>query len=320
VETRFDSVLFVAFGGPTPGCCRRLVPCPGSEALCFVQSIVGSRAVTETRVAEVAAHYQQLGGFSPFNALTIQQATAVEQLLHERGVHLPVYVGMRHWPPYVKDVLRHMANQGLHNILAVIMAPHQCFASWDWYQQTVADGIGALGNRTLHVTYLDPWYTQAGYVVAIVDQLRRAYQILGPDRAARAALMYTAHSIPAAMADKAPYVAQFAATATAATQLLGHHGHTLAYQSQVTGTPGAWLQPDINDAIRHAHAAGYRDVIVAPIGFLCDHVEILYDLDIAAKKTATACDMTFVRAKTVGNHPAFLAMLRDLLVARLLKG
>jgi ferrochelatase len=271
-------------------------------------------------VAEVVAHYQQLGGFSPFNELTIQQAAAVERLLHERGVHLPVYVGMRHWPPYIKDVLRHMADQGLHNILAVIMAPHQCFASWDWYQQTVAAGIDALGDCPPHVTYLDPWYTQAGYVAAIVDQLHQAYQTLGPDRAAQAALMYTAHSIPIAMADQAPYVAQFAATAAAATQLLGHHGHTLAYQSQITGAPRPWLQPDINDAIRHAHAAGYRDVVVSPIGFLCDHVEVLYDLDIAAKKTATACDMTFVRAKTVGNHPAFLAMLTDLLVVRLLKG
>jgi protoporphyrin/coproporphyrin ferrochelatase len=320
VATPFDSVLFVAFGGPTPGCCRRLEPCPGSEALCFVQGIVGDRAEARARTVEVATHYQRLGGFSPFNELTLQQATTVERLLHERGVHVPVHVGMRHWPPLLKDVLHHMADQGLRHILAVIMAPHQCFASWDWYQQTVAEGIAALGERAPQITYLDPWYTQAGHIEAIVDQLRQVYQSLGLERAQQAALIYTAHSIPTAMAAKAPYVEQFAATAAAATRLLGHQGYSLAYQSQVTGTPRPWLQPDINDAIRHARDDGYRDVIVSPIGFLCDHVEVLYDLDVAAQKTASACDVTFVRAKTVGNHPAFLTMLSDLLAARLLEG
>ena len=130
VETRFDSVLFVAFGGPTPGCCGRVEPCPG-EATCFVQGIVGTRPAAQARVAEVAAHYQQFGGFSPFNALTLQQARRVESQLNDQGIGVPVYVGMRHWPPYVHDVLRNMADQGLHNSLAVIMAPHQCFASLD---------------------------------------------------------------------------------------------------------------------------------------------------------------------------------------------
>jgi ferrochelatase len=310
----------VAFGGPTPGCCERFDPCPGSEALCFVKGIVGDRTGTEARVAEVASHYEQLGGFSPFNELTLQQAHSIERLLKEKGIHLPVHVGMRHWPPYLKDVLRDMADQGLQNILAVIMAPHQCFASWEWYQQTVAEGVEALGEPGPQVTYLDPWYTQSGYIEAIVDHLRQAYQELGPERAERAALIYTAHSIPEAMAANAPYAQQFDATAAAATHLLGRQDYRLAYQSQVTGTPRPWLQPDINDAIRQAKDEGYRDVIVSPIGFVCDHVEVLYDLDVEAKKTAAACDMTFIRAKTVGNHAAFLTMLSNLLAERLLKG
>lgn len=320
METRFDSLLFVAFGGPTPGCCQRVAPCPGSEALCFVQGIIGGRPGSEARVAEVAAHYAQLGGFSPFNELTCRQARSVENLLKEQGIHVPVYLGMRHWPPYVQDVLRQMADQGLRNILAVVLAPHQCFASWEWYQQTVAEGVTALGASGPRVTYLDPWYTQPGYITAIVDHLRQACQALGPERAGQAALIYTAHSIPEAMAATAPYTQQFEATATAATQLLGHQGFRLAYQSQVTGTPRPWLQPDINDALRQAKDEGYRDVIVCPIGFLCDNVEVLYDLDVAARQTAAACGMTFVRGKTVCNHAAFLAMLRDLIAARLLKG
>ena len=313
----FDSVLFVAFGGPTPGCCGRREPCPEHEATCFIQGIVGEHPTAQARVAEVAAHYTQLGGFSPFNDLTCQQVHGVENLLKAQGLHLPVYVGMRHWPPYVQDVLRAMAAQGLRNILAVILAPHQCFASWEWYQQTVAEGIVALGDGRPQVTYLDPWYTQAGYIEAVAAHMRQASQVLGPERAQRAALVYTAHSIPKTMAAQAPYTQQFEATAAAATRLLDRQDYRLAYQSQVHGTPRPWLQPDINEAIRQVQAEGYRDVIISPIGFLCDHVEVLYDLDVEAQHTAMACGITYVRAQTVGMHPAFVAMLSELIAARL---
>ena len=149
VNLAFDSVLFVAFGGPTPGCCGRREPCPGNEATCFIQSIVGEHPAAQARVSEVAAHYAQLGGFSPFNDLTFQQVHGVANLLQAQGLHLPVYVGMRHWPPYIRDVLREMAEQGRRNLLAVILAPHQCFASWEWYQQTVAEGVSRLGDGGL---------------------------------------------------------------------------------------------------------------------------------------------------------------------------
>ena len=318
METHFDSVLFVAFGGPTPGCCRRVEPCPGSEAVCFIRSIVGDNPVVQGRIAEVATHYQQLGGYSPFNALARRQASGVAARLKTQGLLLPIYVGMRHWTPFVQDVLQEMARHGLQRILAVILAPHQCFASWEWYQQTVTQGLAALGERCPQVTYLEPWYTHAGYITAIADSLRQAYQQLGKERAQRAALIYTAHSIPAAMAAAAPYAQQFDATAAAATQLVGHQSYHLAYQSQAAGTPRPWLGPDINIALQQVRDEGYREVIISPIGFLCDHVEVLYDLDIAAQETATACGLTYVRAPTVGDHPAFLSMLSDLIAARVM--
>ena len=232
-----DGVLFVGFGGPTPGCCERFSPCPGHEAACFVKAIIGARPGAQSRLAEVAAHYTHLGGFSPFNALTLQQARSVAALLEEQGWHVPVRVGMRYWPPYVHDVLREMADQGLRNLLAVILSPFQCPASWQAYQQVVTEGVAALGSQGPQVTYLAPWHTHPGFVEAIADTIRQASQPLGPARAQDAALIYTAHAIPAAMATGAPYTQQFAATAAAAAQRLGRQDYRLAYQSQATGTP-----------------------------------------------------------------------------------
>lgn len=316
----FDGVLFIGFGGPTPGCCERFAPCPGSEAVCFVRAIIGERPGAPARLAEVAAHYTHLGGFSPFNALTMQQARRVAALLQAQGFSVPVRVGMRYWPPYVRDALRDMAAQGLQNLLAVILSPFQCTASWEAYQQVVAEGVAALGSQGPQVTYLAPWHTHPGFIEAIAATIQHAGQALGPARAQRAGLIYTAHAIPEAMSIGAPYTQQFAATAAAATHRLGRQDYRLAYQSQATGTPFPWLQPDINDAIAQVQAEGYRDVIVAPIGFLCDHVEVLYDLDIQARDTALACGLTCVRAATVGTHPAFLAMLSELLAERLRSG
>ena len=127
------------------------------------------------RIADVATHYEQLGGFSPFNDLTFQQVQGVSNLLKQRGFQQPVYVGMRHWTPYVHDVLKDMVQQNVRRILAVIMAPHQCYASWQWYQQTVSAGLAALNVPDVSVTYLQPWATQAGYIEAIADYVRQAY-------------------------------------------------------------------------------------------------------------------------------------------------
>src|SRR5919197_1695326 len=225
----FDGVLFVGFGGPTPGCCARFSPCPGSEAVCFVKAIIGERPGAQARLAEVAAHYAHLGGFSPFNALTLQQARSVAALLETQGWHVPVQVGMRYWPPYVCDVLRTMLEQGLRNLLAVILSPFQCSASWEAYQQVVAEGVAALGEKGPQATYLAPWHTRAGFIEAITATVQQARQALGPARAQRAALIYTAHAIPEAMAAGAPYTQQFAATAAAATQRLGRQDYRLAY-------------------------------------------------------------------------------------------
>lgn len=309
-----DSVLFVGFGGPTPGCCQRFDPCPGSEALCFVKAIVGERRGSEARIAEVAAHYDHFGGFSPFNELTSQQTQKVSAYLQERGIQLPVYIGMRYWPPYVREVLRQMVEQaGARHVLAIILSAFQSPASLEQYQQVVSAALAELGEQAPQVTYLRSWHTHPWFIEALADTIRQAEQALGEERARQAALICTAHSIPLPMAARSPYPQQYAETAAAVARRLGRQEYRLAYQSQVTGTPIPWLQPDINDTLQQLHEQGYRDVIVAPIGFLCDHMEVLYDLDVQARDTATACGLGYVRAGTVSNHPRFVAMFGELI-------
>ena len=312
-----DGVLLIGFGGPTPGCCRRYDPCPGRAAACFVRVVVGERPGAQARIDEVAAHYDVFGGYSPFNALTLQQAESLSAALREQGHTVPVRVGMRFWPPYVDTVLAEMADMGCRHLLGVILSPFQCAASWEHYQQSVADGVAALGEHGPRMTYLSPWHPQAGFVEAIADGIEQAAASLGEARGGEAALIYTAHAIPEPMADRAPYTHQFHETAEAVTKRLGRRDHRIAYQSQVTGTPAPWLQPDVNNVIKQVREAGFRDAIVAPIGFLCDHMEVLYDLDVQAKETAEAYGLGFVRSGTVSNHPAFVAMLSDLIGAHL---
>ena len=190
---RYDSVLLVAFGGPTAGCCEAYDSdtCP-SEAYCFVEGIVGTAASQRERVKDIASHYVALGGFSPFNALTFKQARALEIALRARDVSLRVYAGFRHWRPYLEQVISEMAANGHRNILGIIMAPHQSSVSWDWYQQVVEKAINAVAGEKPRIDYLDPWFAHPGYVGAIAEQVKAA----SSEKLARAEVVFTAHAIP----------------------------------------------------------------------------------------------------------------------------
>ena len=296
------------FGGPTPGCCQKYNTdaCPG-EAYCFVEGIVGTAESQIERIKDISAHYVKLGGFSPFNKLTFEQAAALENALLERNLALPVYAGFRHWTPYLKEVIAEMAEKGYRKILGIIMAPHQSKVSWEWYQQEVKKGIDAIDGEKPTVDYLDPWYTHKGYVGAITEMIKTACG----DKLEHAELVFTAHAIPQSAANTSPYTQQFGKTGEAVAQEIGKTRFSLAYQSAVENSPMPWTEPDINDWLEARKEEGVDTVVASPIGFLCDHVEVLYDLDIEAMETAAACDIDFIRAGTVGAHPKFINMLAD---------
>lgn len=310
-----DGLLLLGFGGPTPGCCGRRATCPktpGCEAECFVSGILGDNPARAKRIAEVAEHYRHFGGFSPYNALTQTQADALAAELKRRGRPLHVACGYRHWAPWTIDGLRALHAAGSREALLLIMAPHQSSVSWDWYLKHAAEAAEQLGSASpALVGVIDPWWATSGYVAAIADQVRAATRGWSAERFAAAELVFTAHAIPQPVETTSPYRAQFAETSRLAAAALGHPEHAIAFQSQPGDSRVAWSAPTIEQALDDAHRRGRREVVVQAAGFLVDHTEVLYDLDVEAKEHATRLGLTLVRAACVHDHPAFIAMLAD---------
>ena len=273
---------------------------------------MGNAPSNAARVKEVASHYVKLGGFSPFNELTFKQLDALGAALRKQGVDSPIYVGMRNWTPYLHETIAKMSEQGHRNVLAVIMSAYRSKASWERYQNDVIAAVETVGDQTLNICYLeDLWHLRPGFINAIGERIRIACNDISESRFVEASLIFTAHAIPQVAAKTSPYPEQFRQTASAVAEVLGTD-FDIAYQSAPDNPTVPWTGPDINDLIQEKRDAGVQEVIVSPIGFLCDHVEVLYDLDMEAKATAEASGINFIRAGTVGEHPDFINMLADL--------
>ncbi len=301
VVTRFDAILLIAFGGPTAP--REIRP--------FLEIVTRGRHIPSERLEEVARHYERMpGGRSPLCELTRAQARALEREL-AAGPPLPVFVGMRNWHPFLHETLAEMTGKGVKHALGIILSPLRTEASWERYQQDVAEARAKVPGAP-GVAYASAWFGHPKFVEAVVARTQAAFAEIPQGEGATAPLVFTAHSVPVAMADASPYVSDFTSAARAVATRLGHERWSLAYQSR-SGSPRApWLEPDIATVLKRLGGEGGRHAVVTPLGFLCDHVELLYDLDIEARAVATAHGVTMHRAAAVNDHPAFIAMLADL--------
>ncbi len=314
-------LLMVAFGGPAPGCCRKFETCPG-EAYCFVSGIFGHNAARHERIEEVVAHYRELGGYSAFNTYTAQQADALTAELQHRGLPMRVRCGYHHWHPYVRDVIAEMTADGVKNVVVLIMAPHQSSVSWDLYLRIVGEGIQEAGEQAPQVPQvigvIDPWWNAVGFVDAVSSRIDTAAEGIGADlNAPDTGLLLTAHAIPQPVSRTAPYCTQVQETAALVAQKLGVENYTVAYQSQPSVSTIPWTGPSVEEAIAAFAEAGKTTIVSSAIGFLCDNVEVLYDLGIEGKRSAEAHGMAFARAESVHSHPAFVSMLADRVEAKL---
>ena len=300
-----DSVLLVAFGGPTAR----------QEIRPFLEIVTRGRGIPPERLEKVAHHYEQMpGGRSPLAELTFAQARALQESLARGGPALPVFVGMRNWHPFLDETLAEMAGKGARRSLAIILSPLRTEASWDRYMQDVAEARARVAAAP-EVGFAPAWFESPRFVAAVTDRTRAALGEVPADLRASTPLVFTAHSVPVTMASVSPYVADLTAATRAVVRRLGHTRWLLAYQSRSGSPRQPWLEPDVNDVLRRLAADREPHVVVVPIGFVCDHVEVLYDLDVEARRVAAGAGIELHRAAAVNDHPEFIAMLADLVRA-----
>lgn len=301
----YQAVLLIAFGGPTSP----------EEIRPFLARV--TKGLSPERLEEVAHHYEAVGGKSPLNEITFRQAQALEELLAAGGNRLPVFVGMRNTAPFFADTLAKMNAAGVKRALGLILSSHRTEASWERYQQNIADARAQVGADAPEIDYCRGWHDHPLFVQTWVELLKDAFA--GEPRLDQpeTPLVFTAHSLPTAMASRSPYVQQLQTSAQLIAARLRRNNWKLAYQSR-SGKPGdSWLEPDIHRVIRDLAAAGERSVVIAPLGFVCDHVEVLYDLDIEARATAAAAGIDMVRAPCPNDHATFIRMMSDVINARI---
>jgi ferrochelatase len=297
-----DSVLLIAFGGPTAP----------HEIRPFLENVTRGRRIPPERLEAVAHHYEQMpGGCSPLNELTDRQAAALRRALERTGPRLPVFVGMRHWHPLLAETLAAMTGAGRRCAVGIILSPFRCDASWERYQEDVA-GARSIVTGAPEVIFAPPWAAHPGFLAAAAESVRAAFEAVPAAERADTPLVFTAHSIPRAMADVSPYVDDFTGAARAVAERLGIARWTLAYQSRSGSPRDPWLEPDVGHVIQQIAGKGARHVVVMPLGFVCDHVEVLYDLDTEARALAAEHGLAFHRASALNDHPEFIAMLADL--------
>jgi ferrochelatase len=298
IDRTCEAVFLIGFGGPTSR----------AEVRPFLDRVLAGRPVLRERYEEVVRHYEMLGGRSPYNELAMRQAAALHDSLKHRGVNVPVIVGFRNTPPYIDDALRELARCGISRALGFILAAHRCEASWERYQNDVAAARERLGTAAPVIEFPGPWHAHPLFIQAVADRACAAMAPLNSDERNRAELIFTAHSIPVAMAELSPYVDQLNQSAQMVAETLAHGRWSLAFQSRSGNPREPWLEPDIGHVLRKLDG---RPAVVIPLGFLCDHVEVLYDLDIEAAKIAREAGVKMERAETVSVHPSFISMMAE---------
>jgi len=301
--TPFDAVLMIAFGGPTKS----------EDIRPFLRNVLQGVPAPPERLEAVAGHYEQLGGRSPITELTFRQAKSLEALLEREGPRLPVYVGMRYWHPLVRETVEQMVRDQVHHAVGLIMAAHDSgVASWEKSVSAVTDALAAVGPGGPRVTFAQPCYNHPDFIAAVAEQIRLQLQAFPPALRHDTPLLFTAHSIPLSAAASSPYIQQLQESCRLVAAALEHQDWSLSFQSRSGDPRQPWLTPHVSDTLRRLKAEGRQSVVLAPIGFMCDHVEVLFDLDIEAKAEADALGLDCKRASAVNDHPRYIRALADL--------
>lgn len=304
-ERRPTAVLLMAMGGPD--CLENVEP--------FLLDVRGGRPTPPELVEEIRERYRATGGKSPALGITRRVAEQLERRLNELGKRrYRVYVGMRHWYPYIKDAYAELLKEDPERMIGVCMAPQQSSLSTGAYKRKVEEARAAL-QSTVPVSYVGSWNTHPRLIAAVVDHIEQVLLKFSVGERDRVPVLFTAHSLPERIvAQDDPYPLEVKATVDAVTARLGRRPTAFAYQSQGRSNE-PWLGPTVEEALDLLHQEGHRQVVVAPIGFICDHVETLYDIDIELRQRASRLGMRLERMPMLNDRPALVEVLVDILMA-----
>lgn len=307
-EEPYDAILIVGFGGPEKP--EDVVP--------FLENVTRGRGIPRERLLEVAKHYDRFGGASPLNQQVRDLIARLDPVLRRAGIPLPLFWGNRNWTPLLTDTVRDMTRNKVRRALAIVLAAYGSYSSCRQYLENIEAARTAAGPEAPRIDKIRLFHKEPGFITANADHLRMALA----DLDAQASVVFTAHSLPRSMADGCTYAAQLEETCGLVATKAGvpRERWTLAYQSRSGRPADPWLEPDILDHTRALHGRGVRAMAVVPVGFLSDHVEVLYDLDVEARVLCEQLGVRMVRARTAGCHPAFVGMLRDLIAEKLAPG
>lgn len=290
-------VLVMAYGGP------------GNldEAEPYLMDVRGGRPTAPEIIREVRERYRQIGGRSPIRERTQAQAAALEAALNANGRYFKSFVGMRHWQPHLKDALAEMADAGIARAVGLVMAPHYSRMSIGAYFKKVDEA-----GSPIQIARIERWHLLPGYLDALADRVRAALRKFPAEARAEVPIIFTAHSLPQRIVEWGdPYPDELRATVAAVIERLGPHPHEFAFQSAAL-TSDPWLGPDAGEVIARRAAGGEKNVLIAPIGFTCEHVEILYDVDIVLKRQAESLGLHLERIQMLDTAPAMIAGLAEL--------
>lgn len=302
----YDALLVVSFGGPEGM----------DDVIPFLENVLRGRNVPRERMLAVAKHYALFGGVSPINGQNRKLIAALEQELRTNGPQLPIYFGNRNWHPLLADTLARMRDDGIKNSLAFVTSAYSSYSSCRQYLNDIEQARAALGSEAPRVEKLRAFYNHPGFIDANVSNVQTALAQIPQARRAATSIVFTAHSIPESMAQNCDYQAQLQETSGLIAEAIGKQNWRLVFQSRSGSPAQPWLGPDVCDFLRELNAIGTRDVIVAPIGFVSDHMEIIYDLDTEAITLCRELGLNMIRAATAGTHTAFVAMIRELIMER----
>lgn len=301
IDRNTGAVLLLAYGGPASL----------DEIEPYISDVRGGRPLAPRLLEEIKDRYRRIGGRSPLLEITQRQAIALEEELRKTGLNLNVFVGMRHWFPYIRDAVQAMAGAGIRRVVGICMAPQYSQISIGAYRRQYDLAVGQL-DQPFETIFVESWHQEPYLLRAFATKVSEALARFSETDRADVEILFTAHSLPQSrLQPDDPYDRQQRETATAVAELVNHSRWSFAYQSQGY-TNDEWLGPRVEDRLRAIAASGKRPVLLVPTGFICDHVEILYDVDIIFRDLAASLGLPFERSESLNDDPMLVRALLNL--------